>query len=360
MGGVPQAQAAPVIPPQPQEYLSTNGDAVTIKASESDLKAAASLTREMRLAAKPLPLINVKSSDLQSMQSENYAGGSGSKPGGMPDPAALARAQAENPEAWQGMNAQQSMGLPVSQSFSASNAYGKKNIYTGYLGNYWSSFWTNYPYSTVGKLYFYDAYGYLNYCTASLIDHDNIVTAAHCVYDTDYNYWYHGFVFVPAEAGGNAPYGTYNWYSATVLGNWIKAKKATSGTRYDVAVLTMYGDPGYSTGWLGYSWGWNAVQLHHAVGYPYDITSGNYSYICAAESFQKSADVLGMGCDMTYGSSGGPWINLFIPYQDQYPYSISGNYVNAVVSSGKPGTPTFYGPKFTTKSILVLCYYEYC
>ncbi len=210
LGGAPQAQAAPVIPPQPQEYRSANGDAVTIKASESDLKAAAALTQEMRQAAKPFPLINVKSSDLQSLQSENYAGSSGSKPGGMPDPAALAKAQAENPDAWQGTNIQQSMGLPALQAPSLLSPFGKKNIYTGYLGNYWSPFWTNYPYSTVGKLYFTDGVNYY-YCTASLIDHDNIVTAAHCVYDTDYDYWYYGFVFVPAEAGGNAPYGTYNW-----------------------------------------------------------------------------------------------------------------------------------------------------
>ncbi len=32
-----QAQAAPVIPPQPHEYVSTNGDTVSIQATDSGL-----------------------------------------------------------------------------------------------------------------------------------------------------------------------------------------------------------------------------------------------------------------------------------------------------------------------------------
>jgi V8-like Glu-specific endopeptidase len=353
LGSAPSAKASPVIPPQPQEYLSVKGDAITIKATDRDKAASKAMTLEARQAAMSKDLISFKSSDLNAMSNYSGDGAPGFKDGRLPDPAALAKAQAEFSNGSKEMNK-----LPMVQSPNSMETFGTKNTYTGYLGNYFTPFYLYYPYAAVGKLYFTD--GYNNYsCTASLIDHDNIVTAAHCVYDTDYNYWYYGFVFVPAEANYNAPFGTFSYYSATIMTNWAKAKKSSAGLGWDVAVLSLYGDPGYSSGWLGYSWNWNAKQLSHAIGYPSNITGGYYTYICVAESFQKG-NGLGMGCNMTYGSSGGPWIIWFIPYQDSYPYSTSGNWVNAVVSGGTPGTPTFYGPKFTNKNFLPLCAYEGC
>ena len=57
-----------------------------------------------------------------------------------------------------------------------------------------------------------------------------------------------------------------------------------------------------------------------------------------------------MGCNMTFGSSGGPWIRNFTP-------QVSGavNHVNSVVSGGTPGTNTFYGARFSSGNIVPLC-----
>jgi hypothetical protein len=272
----------------------------------------------------------------------------------MADTALLEKAKAEYPDAWSALDNRQPMDLLAQQASSPSQMFGTKNTWTGYLGNYFSPFYTTYPYRTVGQLFFTD--GYSDYaCTATLINYDTIVTAAHCVYNTDYNFWYSGWQFVPAYMNGNAPFGYTNWYSTIVLGKWMTAKKSSAGLSYDVAIMELYDNIGSSTGWLGIAYNQNTKNMQHAIGYPSNITGGYYTYICAAESFSKGGG-LGMGCDMTFGSSGGPWILWLLPYQDFYPYSAYGNYIDAVVSGGTPGTPTFYGPRFTSKNIVPLCY----
>ena len=84
-----------------------------------------------------------------------------------------------------------------------------------------------------------------------------IVTAAHCLYDTENNSWMDGWTFVPADRAGAAPYGTFPWTSARVLNNWINA----SGTdrRYDIAVIALGNNSAgrpvtFYSGWLGRSW----------------------------------------------------------------------------------------------------------
>jgi hypothetical protein len=352
LGPMPYAQAAPPKPPQMQEYLSENGEIVTIKASDATAMRSAPFTQELRMNSKPMSLVVVKNSDLGSLVGNSAGGESGSKAGALPDPAAVAQMKAQYPEAW-GRTAPDMSAL---QGTSSTDMFGTKNTWTGYLGNYFDPFWTQYPYSTVGQLYFTD--GVYNYsCSASLINYNLIVTAAHCVFNTDYDYWYYNWTFVPADYnhGSYMPYGYYNWSAATILTKWGKAKKSSKGLKYDVALIQLYGSPGSATGYLGYAWNWKPKQMQHAIGYPSNIYGGISSYICAAESFSKKGG-LGMGCDMTFGSSGGPWILWFIPYQGYYPYTVYGNYVDAVVSGGTPGTPTFYGPKFTDKNIGALCY----
>jgi V8-like Glu-specific endopeptidase len=181
-----------------------------------------------------------------------------------------------------------------------------------------------------------------------------IVTAAHCVYDTRANVWYSNFVFVPADRNGAAPYGSFPYSAARVLPAWRNASSTVQ--RYDVALLTLRTNSArrsvsYYTGWLGTTWNLSSVQHLHAIGYPSNIDRGRYSYICAAESFARSTDVLGMGCNMEHGSSGGPWIRKINPYA-----SGSGvNQVYSVVSGGTPGTPTFYGARFSSTNFRALC-----
>ena len=64
LGGVPAAQAAPVIPPQPREIKSDNGELITVKATDSGAASVPGYTVEQRQSSKPLGLINLKQSDI--------------------------------------------------------------------------------------------------------------------------------------------------------------------------------------------------------------------------------------------------------------------------------------------------------
>lgn len=308
-------------------------------------QAVKSWSREARMAAKPVKF----ATDLPFKGTNGGAGVSGepgSSPAGKPNPQAVQRAMRQFAADWQ-----------VSESDSAIQGInapeGTPKVFTGYPVNVFSQMRTDFPFAAIGKLYFDGAY-----CTASVISPNNIiVTAAHCVYDTTTNQWLSGWVFVPADTDGAAPFGTFPWVSVRILKAWRLANAPV--TQYDIALITLdnnsNGDSISSLiGWLGRSWDYNYVQELHAFGYPSNIDS-RFSYLCAAESFTGGADVLGMGCNMTFGSSGGPWLRMFAPY-----LAGNRNSVDSVVSGGTPGLKTFYGARFTSNNIVPLCNAEGC
>jgi V8-like Glu-specific endopeptidase len=189
-----------------------------------------------------------------------------------------------------------------------------------------------------------------------------IVTAAHCCYDRGTRTWNRNWAFVPAmrENGTTStqrPYGTYPWTAARVLPAWI----SSGGRQNDVCVINLGSNASGQTvssqvGWLGRSWNQSIIQHHFAFGYPSNISSGLYKYECSAESYANcgSSLVHGMGCNMTFGSSGGPWVRVFKRYT-----SGAMNYVNSVVSGVDSCTGTvgasFNGARFTSNNIVPLC-----
>ena len=335
--------------------VGLNGETVTITASEKDQEAALQMwaTREQRAAAKPLPFPEASPEELKEI-GEDLTGKPGLASGGSADPQANIVAQMEFSEEWQALLEE----LDAAEASAAPQ--GTAAVYTSYRTNVYTTMWKYYPYYAVGKLYITGG----GYCSASVISvgtaangtRSIIVTAGHCVYDREHGKWYPGWTFVPADRNGSAPYGTFPAWRARTLTNYI----TTGATRYDVAVISLGKNSAgqkatYYTGWLGRSWNYGSTQSLHAQGYPSNLESGKYTYTCAAESFSGGTDVLGMGCNMTFGSSGGPWIRVFDPYQ-----SGARNYVNSVVSGGTPGTNTFYGARFSNSNIVPLCADEGC
>ncbi|NJO16362.1 MAG: S1 family peptidase [Thioploca sp.] len=240
---------------------------------------------------------------------------------------------------------------------------GMSMIFTRYRGNYHLAMWRNLPWSAVGKLYFYiPSYGEYFYCSAAVIGPQQIVTAAHCLASfSETNALYSDFhtqvVFVPAERLGWGPYGYFHGIYSLIPFNYMK--NAAISDDIGIVVLdnnTLNYPVSYYTGYLGYTWNQPYVNHLHAIGYA-DELSRHYSMICAAESLPREEvgiNILGMGCDMTFGSSGGPWI------KDYSPYEYSGNYITSVVSGGVPWIPTFYGARFTSNNIVPLCQIAGC
>jgi V8-like Glu-specific endopeptidase len=242
--------------------------------------------------------------------------------------------------------------------------FGTKDIFDSDYVNYYSPLRYQYPYRAIGKLFFTNATGGSSSCTGSVISPNSIiVTAAHCCYDRTYKKWMTNWSFAPARFGTTNPYGLFGYYNARVLTAWI----TSGGRQNDVCLVHLKPNSAGKTvasqvGWLGRSWNYPITQHHFAFGYPGNIGSGSYNCECSAESLANcgSSLVYAMGCDMTYGASGGPWIRVFKKFS-----SGAKNYVNAVVS-GWDGTctgtfgKTFNGPRFTSSNIVVLCTAEGC
>jgi hypothetical protein len=370
LGAYFPAQASPPTPP-PQEILDPQTQTVSVTASPETQKAVLKMwTAEEMQAAQPLPMPMVKGEALKEMPVENGLI-PGFKPGGAPDPQAEAKAKREFPAAWKSMK--QVQKAPLSEASPLLNSimspFGTAGRYASYIGNYNWQFWNHFPFKTIGKLYFTDSGGGGHYCTASVISGNNIiVTAAHCLYDTDSDTWYSNWTFVPAIRISTGLFGTFPYIQGRVLNAWILAPDSLSGRRYDVAVMSFGNNTAghsvtYYTGWMGYAWNGDYNYVYHAIGYPSNLNNGNFTWICAAEGYYYSDDIVAMGCNMMHGSSGGPWILAFGPYGTT-PAPNGVNWVHSVVSGGIYGDPTwgntFFGAHFSDYNIIPLCTAQGC
>lgn len=357
-------------------YAGAFGGELTtaIRRPESRLGARGAETegwsREERANAKPLiwnnSIATPEGQPKSAAPSDSEP--AGSVPGGKPQPGADREAKQQFPNDWKGAGDNEidnsvSDNLMLEEQAANEIDFGSTDIFDSYPANKDAFFQKKYPWKAIGKLYFNVPGGGGASCTASVVSpHNIIVTAAHCCY-TQGAGWHSNFSFVPAARNTNAPYGQFPWSSVRVLTAWTTG----GGRDTDVCLITL-GQNGsgknvtFYTGWLGRSWNWNTTQHHFAFGYPGNIDSGKILETCSSESFANcgNGNVLATGCDMTYGSSGGPWLRVFKPFQ-----SGAMNYVNSVVSgwdgacTGTFGL-TFNGARFTSSNIVPLCNDEGC
>lgn len=318
-------------------------------AEQADKDARPFHTREGRLQAKPLDWnATIGKRVTPTRKGPAKVEKPGTTESGPPNPNAKPEAQRLYPEEWRTLT---KPGEPQSLLDSRATprfllTAGTPDVFTQYPEERFSEAW-------IGKLFLNGGF-----CTASVISGNNIiVTAAHCCYDRSSRKWIGGWVFAPGYDTGSAPFGTFNWSSATILTSWITFGDIPS----DVCLIKLANDGAgrgvtFYTGWLGRSWNWPSIQNHHALGYPGNIGGGNKLELCTSESFSPSgpcggSGVLNTGCSMTFGSSGGPWIRNFH----------SNYWVNAVVHGydgpSCTGTfgKTFNGPRFTSGNIVTLC-----
>lgn len=171
---------------------------------------------------------------------------------------------------------------------------------------------------TTGKVFF--TLGGANYvCSGSAVSSGNedvVLTAGHCVNEGPGAYATN-FAFVPAYDDGARPYGTFTARQLTTTTQW-----ANSGDfDYDVAFAVMNTLNGaHLTDVVGgQSIGFNQArgQYMYSFGYPaanpYDGTDIAWCHgTVVQDTFGGSSDQ-GLNCNMTGGSSGGPW---FVNYNE--------------------------------------------
>jgi V8-like Glu-specific endopeptidase len=166
---------------------------------------------------------------------------------------------------------------------------------------------------TTGKVFF--TLGGTNYvCSGSSTtssNHDVVLTAGHCVNEGPGAYATN-WAFVPAYDDGARPYGTFTARSLVTTSQW-----AGSGDfNYDVgfAVVNPVNGTDLTDTVGSQAIGFNLArnQQMYSFGYPaerpYDGTDIAYCFDTVfQDTFGGSTDQ-GMDCNMTGGSSGGPWL----------------------------------------------------
>jgi V8-like Glu-specific endopeptidase len=197
--------------------------------------------------------------------------------------------------------------------------------------------------ATTGKVFF--TIGGSDYvCSAGTVasaNRDLVVTAGHCAQDAG-GRWAQHWIYVPGYDGGRRPYGAFTARHLYVPGQW----SAHADENYDVALVALATSGGRhvtdAVGAQGIAFDQPRGALVYGFGYPaggrYD---GERLTYCSGRTHPDSHKITkdeGLRCDMTEGSSGGPWLTRFD--------AAAGTGVVTSVSSFKyaDDPATMYGP----------------
>ena len=180
----------------------------------------------------------------------------------------------------------------------------------------------SWPLETVGALFF-TARGLDYRCSAASVGEFAVWTAGHCVHSGSGGFdhggsWSKNVVFVPAYDGRKScpgpgcPAGVWESDQLWTLSFWADA----ADSQFDVGGVIVKRNDGESlagvVGALGVATDMGYVQHWSAFGYPGEPPfNGNRMQTCQASTSSLlggSYPMVGFGCDMTRGSSGGPLV----------------------------------------------------
>jgi V8-like Glu-specific endopeptidase len=199
--------------------------------------------------------------------------------------------------------------------------------------------------ATTGKVFFTIA-GTDYVCSAGTVtgtNHDLVVTAGHCTEDASGS-WARNWIYVPGYDQGRRPYGAFTARHVFLPDAWSRR----GDENYDVALVALATSGGRHVtdvvGAQGIAFDQPRGTLVYGFGYPaggrYD---GERLTYCSGKTYPDSHRITrdeGLRCDMTEGSSGGPWLARFD--------AGTGTGVVTSVSSFKyaDDPATMYGPYF--------------
>lgn len=178
--------------------------------------------------------------------------------------------------------------------------------------------YTKYPYCTVGKVFFKQN-GNSYVASAASIGNNAIWTAGHVVHMGNNlpSGWSTNMVFVPAYKPGAAPFGQFTARQLFTRTQWYQ--HGNPGGLFEdmgVAILNPLNGKSLSqtVGWLGFAWNFPRNQVWTSLGYPAAPPfTGELMYQDTAAyandgNVPGSPKTIGIGCSMTGGCSGGPWV----------------------------------------------------
>jgi V8-like Glu-specific endopeptidase len=173
---------------------------------------------------------------------------------------------------------------------------------------------SSYPLSAVGKVFFTDASGVNYVCSGTAIVSSNrntVDTAGHCLWSGS---WVENVIFCPLYDNGNTPYGCWVARDLAVPTEWINAKANDLYNDFGMAIVVpnKQGDLTDVVGGAGWAYNQPARQLYSAYGYPagrpFDGETRQSCENAAGRPLKhRAGTVVSIPCNMTGGSSGGPW-----------------------------------------------------
>jgi V8-like Glu-specific endopeptidase len=175
---------------------------------------------------------------------------------------------------------------------------------------------SSYPLSTVGKLFFTNDSGQDMVCSGTAVVSDNksvVDTAGHCLYWN--GAWVQNVLFCPLYDHGKTPYGCWAARDLEVPADWIDSGPYDLHHDMGMAIVTP-NSQGYLTdlvGGAGWAYNQRADQPFYAYGYPAAPPfDGQSRKACDQGAIGKTwahggGTVVSIPCNMTGGSSGGPW-----------------------------------------------------
>ena len=173
----------------------------------------------------------------------------------------------------------------------------------------------SYPLSTVGKIFFSNKAGQDIVCSGTAVRSLNqsvVDTAGHCLYWN--GEWVKNLIFCPLYDNSNTPYGCWAARDLEVPSEWIDSKP--HDYHYDLgAAIVSPNSQGVLTdvvGGAGWAYNQSTNQPFYAYGYPaahpFDGQTRQSCEGALGKIWQsRGGTVISIPCNMTGGSSGGPW-----------------------------------------------------
>jgi hypothetical protein len=165
-----------------------------------------------------------------------------------------------------------------------------------------------------GKVFF--TLGGVDYvCSGTALDSTNgsvVWTAGHCTNEGPGAYATN-WMFVPAYKDGTAPYGTWTARALLTTSQW----QTQGDISYDFGAAVMNTTGGSTlnsrVGGRGIAFNYDRNQRFNSYGYPAAPPfTGERLWVCDAQlgtsDSTTNPQTMGIGCDMTGGSSGGGWV----------------------------------------------------
>jgi V8-like Glu-specific endopeptidase len=197
------------------------------------------------------------------------------------------------------------------------------------------------PIDHIGKVFFtLGTFAYV--CSGNVVVSENdstVATAGHCVNEGP-GAFVRNFVFVPAYLNGTAPYGIWPAKALYTTTQWRTAGDIRYDTGFAVTATVNGKHLADVVGASGVEFNADHGLSYQAFGYPAAPPfDGQSLKSCSGDATKDPINpqfkAQGIPCDMTGGSSGGPW--MVDSGQDSFQ--------NSITSYGYPGGPALiYGP----------------